>query len=154
MAAPAACGLELPELRRRFAAAVGHAARHLWRRPDREEADDVVLDLLVEALHRMGRASRPREGEPALAALAAAPAHVQALVARLEPVATRPAASFAAADVDVAVAAAAARPVAVAAPSTPLPSSVAVVRGRSRTPPKRLRPGGIAEETKEEKTRR
>ena len=87
----------LPELRRRLAAAVAHAARRLWRRSDREGADDVVLDLLVEALDRLGRASRPREGEPARAALAAAPAHVRALLARLEPVAVRPAAVAAAA---------------------------------------------------------
>ena len=150
MAGPAEGGVELPELRRRLAAAVGHAARRLWRRPDKEEVDDVVLDLLVEALHRMGRALRPRDGEPARAALAAAPAHIQALVARLEPVAARPAASRAAADGGVAEAAAAARPQEIGAPSTPQHSSVAAVRCRSRSPAKGLRPGGISENPDDE----
>ena len=40
----------MPELRRRLAAAVAFAARRMWRRADRSQQDETVLDLLVEAL--------------------------------------------------------------------------------------------------------
>ena len=75
----------LVESRRRLAAAVGFAARRLWRRKDLAEEDMVVLDLVVEALDRMGRLYRPREGQPAIAALASAPGQVAQLVDKLAP---------------------------------------------------------------------
>ena len=83
----------LPEVRRRLAAAVGFAARQLWRMPEIAEEDAVVLDLLVEALARMGQMYRPAAGKQAAAALVEAPPHIAGLVSRLEPLACRPAVS-------------------------------------------------------------
>ena len=87
--AMAAAAVGLASARRRLAAAVGHAARGMWKRKDLTVADEVVMDLLVEALHRMGNIYRPRSGQPAVAAIAVAPPHIAELVAKLEPIATR-----------------------------------------------------------------
>ncbi len=81
----------IDEVRLKLAGAVAHAARRLWRRSDRQPQDDVVLDLLCEGLARMGAAYRPDVGQPAHAALAAAPAHIRTLVSGLVPLARRPA---------------------------------------------------------------
>ena len=54
------------------------------------EADIVVLDLLTEALARMGQLYRPAEGQTcATGALADAPPHLVALVGKLSPLARR-----------------------------------------------------------------
>ena len=63
--------------RRRLANAVGAAARMVWRRCDLTDKDEVVLDLLCEALARLGEMSRPREMD-----LSGAPKHIQQLLGR------------------------------------------------------------------------
>jgi len=78
-------------VRAQLAAAVAFAARRLWRRRDLETADQVILDLLVEALYRLGVLYRPGVGLAAADALASAPRHVRVLVDKLLPVAFRPA---------------------------------------------------------------
>jgi len=118
--------LSLPEARRRLAAAVGFAARRLWRLPCVEEEDQVVLVLLVEALARMGRLYRPSEGRQAAQALAAAPPQVAALVGKLVPLAARPAvAPVPCGPASAAPAAAAAAAPCGAAPVTPAAVAVA-----------------------------
>ena len=67
----------------RLASAIGYAARKLWRRKDLEPVDQVILDLICEALQRIGHSYRPREGEGARQALARAPTHIQELVSSL-----------------------------------------------------------------------
>ena len=104
----------MAELRVKLAGAVGFAARRMWRRSELEEADLIVLDLLVEALARMGRLCGPRAGAPAADSLAAAPRHVKELVEKVVPLATRVEGQ-------------------VVSPATP---AAAAVRPRSRTPPK------------------
>ena len=47
----------------------------------------MILDLLCEALHRIGLSYKPKEGESAKQALDKAPRHIQELVTRLENVA-------------------------------------------------------------------
>lgn len=79
--------MDRTEARRKLAAAVGFAARRLWRMPQITPADEIVLDLLVEALARMGQLYRPAEGGQATAALGSAPPHVVELVDRLLPLA-------------------------------------------------------------------
>ena len=44
----------LADLRFKLASNVGFAARRLWRRTDLEDFDEVILDLLCEALQRIG----------------------------------------------------------------------------------------------------
>ena len=80
-----AAALPLPEVRRRLAAAVGFAARRLWRSQGLSDADQVVLDLLVEAFARMGQMYQPSEGAAAAAAIACAPSHIGELVGKLVP---------------------------------------------------------------------
>ena len=71
----------LPDLRRAFAAAVAHAATRLWRRKDIEEADQVILDLRLEALVMWGQLYCPEGGgTAAVAAVAVTPEHVRSLV--------------------------------------------------------------------------
>ena len=77
------------ELHRRLAAAVAFAARRLWRRASLSDADTVILDLLVEALHRMGHEYRAPAGQRATQCLQSAPQHVVDIVARLGPLAQR-----------------------------------------------------------------
>ena len=77
----------LADLRLRLASSVAFAARRLWRRADLEGSDEVVLDLLCEALQRIGHQYRPKEGEPAVQALASAPSHIRELVQSLAEVA-------------------------------------------------------------------
>ena len=60
------------------------------RRNGLEQSVVVVLDLLVEALFRLGISYQPGEGEPAVAALEKAPDTVRELVARLIPIAVVP----------------------------------------------------------------
>ena len=67
---------------------VGYASRQLWRRNDLEEIDEIVLDLLCEALQRIGHSYRPKEWVLAKQALAQASTHIQDLVKSLENVAT------------------------------------------------------------------
>ena len=65
---------------RRLVAAVGFAARRLWRRPGKlESGEQVVLDLLAEALARMGLMVGP-VGSQAVAEIASAPTAVRELV--------------------------------------------------------------------------
>ena len=45
---------------------------------------NLILDLLCEALQRIGHSYRPKEGEGALLALAKAPSHIKELVSSLE----------------------------------------------------------------------
>jgi len=120
--------LTLPEARRRLAAAVGFAARRMWRLPGVEDEDRVVLDLLVEALDRMGRLYRPAESRPAVQALAAAPPHIALLVGKIVPLAARPAVPAPCGPAEAAPVASEHR---VAAPVTP---AVAAARPRLRTP--------------------
>ena len=81
-------GCDLAAMREKVAAAVGFAARRMWRRKDLQDKDLVILDLLVEALARLGQLYGPRAGQPAAAALAAAPPRIGELVAKLAPVAS------------------------------------------------------------------
>ena len=80
--------MTLPDARRKLAAALGYTGRSLWRRDDLEEHDKIVLDLVVEALDRLGRLHRPNENVAATQALRDAPSHVQDLVAKLSNLAT------------------------------------------------------------------
>ena len=137
----------LAEVRHKLAAAVGFAARKLWRRRDLETEDELILDLLVEALDRMGRLYRPRTAAHAAAALASAPPHVGALVARLEPLASRPAASVLAMDESMDVEEFAVDgSVLEAAPQVPLTPAPARARSRSGTPPPATRLHGAGRE--------
>ena len=77
----------LTDVRCQLASCVGYASRQLWRRKDLEEIDEIVLDLLCEALQRIGHSYRPKEGMPAQQALKQAPSHIQDLVKSLERVA-------------------------------------------------------------------
>ena len=85
-AAPARGGYveTLADTRLKLASAIGYAARRLWRRKDLEDVDTIILDLICEALQRIGHSYRPREGDGALQALARAPSHIQELVSSLE----------------------------------------------------------------------
>ena len=74
----------LADARAQLASSVGYACRKLWRRKDIEEVDSIILDLLCEALQRIGHSYRPREGDSAKQALQKAPSHIQDLVATLE----------------------------------------------------------------------
>ncbi len=67
---------------RKTASALGYAGRNLWRRHDLEDQDLVILDLVVEALDRLGRLYRPNENTPAVMAVNAAPSHVQRLLGK------------------------------------------------------------------------
>ena len=71
------------ELHRKLAAAVAFAARRLWRAPCRNIDDQVILDLLVEALHRMGKAYREPVPTCVANCFREAPPHVADLVAEL-----------------------------------------------------------------------
>ena len=84
MAAP------LAEHRWKVAASLGYAARRLWRRSDLEEADLVVLDLVCEALSRLGHLLRPKEGQAAVEVLASAPRHYQEVASKLLSLAKTP----------------------------------------------------------------
>ena len=64
--------------RAKAAAALGAAGRMLWRRSDLNGQDDVIIDLISEALIRMGKQLRPDAKLAAAAALRSAPAHIQA----------------------------------------------------------------------------
>ena len=48
-------GESITDVRCRIAAQVGYAARRLWRRADLTAADNVILDLLTEALGHLGQ---------------------------------------------------------------------------------------------------
>ena len=73
----------------KLAAAVGFAARKLWRHPVPLASEElVILDLLVEALARMGNRGGP-SGELAIIEVKSAPQVVQDLVKHLLPVASR-----------------------------------------------------------------
>ena len=118
----------------------------------------VVLDLLVEALARMGQLYNPAAGQPACEALRRAPPHVRALVEQVRPLAERglevpveKAAQHASVSGDGFLLPAEASPSVVAeipaAPSVavlPAPSSAPATpaprlpRSRSGTPPPRL----------------
>jgi len=78
-------GESLMAARVRLAGAIGAASRKLWRRTDLASSDTVVLDLLIEALVRVGDSIRPH-GAGAVA-LEKAPDHVRRLIDRLVPVA-------------------------------------------------------------------
>ena len=45
---------DLSDLRYKFAVAVAYAARRLWRAKEKSQNDEVVLDLVFEALARTG----------------------------------------------------------------------------------------------------
>ena len=68
---------ELPNLRCKLAAAVGFACRKLWRRRDICKEDEISLDLLVEALGRLGHLYRPAESASATVAIRNAPPHIR-----------------------------------------------------------------------------
>ena len=51
--------IPLKDLRIKTSPSVAYAARRLWRRDDRTEADEIILDLLAEALGRLGKKYRP-----------------------------------------------------------------------------------------------
>ena len=83
-------GGSLPDLRVKLAAAVAFAARRLWRCSARAAEDDVVLDLLREALARMGLSLQPAPGRGLFENLREAPSHIQALLGSLATVAVSP----------------------------------------------------------------
>ena len=80
----------LPDRHRVLAASVAYAARRMWRLPRLSTEEEVILDLLVEALWRMGKQFRKPAAKHANVALASSPAHVRKLVALLQPVAQPP----------------------------------------------------------------
>ena len=97
----AARGADLADLRCKLAASVGFAARRLWRQPLLEPQDEVVLDLLCEALARLGLSLKPKARRAVAASFAAAPTHVQRLVSKLEAIGGRPVPATAAAGLHV-----------------------------------------------------
>ena len=70
--------MSVASARAKAAAALGAAGRLLWRRSDLTGQDDVIIDLISEALIRMGNQLRPDAKLAAAAALRGAPAHIQA----------------------------------------------------------------------------
>ena len=70
----------------RLSGAIGAASRMLWRRTDLLPQDETVLDLLSEALVRLGELLRPI-GRELAADLDGAPPHVRALLDRFLPLA-------------------------------------------------------------------
>ena len=75
--------------REALAKSLAVCARRLWRRGDREDLDNIVLDLVVEALHRLGNGIRPKAGKSAAAVVSQAPLRVQELLGVLQPLAAR-----------------------------------------------------------------
>ena len=51
----------LPLMRARLAAALAHFGRRMWRRSDLTQSDKVILDLLSEALQRLGQQLKPMD---------------------------------------------------------------------------------------------
>ena len=51
----------LPLMRARLAAALAHVGRRMWRRSDLTQSDKVILDLLSEALQRLGQQLKPMD---------------------------------------------------------------------------------------------
>ena len=80
----------LADARWRTAGAVGSAARGLWRRGDLQPEDLVVVDLLAEALVRLGRLVRPCEGRAVVRSLQGAPKHIRQELELLVKLAARP----------------------------------------------------------------
>ena len=75
--------------RRRMAGALGAAGRQLWRRQDIGDTDLLILDLVSEALVRLGAILRPSVGRPAEEVLSEGPGHVWAQARLLADLATR-----------------------------------------------------------------
>ena len=69
--------LSAASARCRAASALGAAGRLLWFRKDLSNEHDVVVDLITEALVRIGNQLRPVAKSDVAAALSAAPAHIQ-----------------------------------------------------------------------------
>ena len=81
-------GEPLPDARRRLAGALGFASRKLWRRSDLSEEDNVVVDLVAEALVRLGRLLRPSELRSVEANISHAPSTVREELKLLAAIAT------------------------------------------------------------------
>ena len=77
-------------LRCRLASAVAYAARRKWRLPTLSPQDEVVLDILCEALARLGMMVQPKARKSVAESFCEAPARVQQLVSKLETLAIRP----------------------------------------------------------------
>lgn len=75
--------------RKRMAGALGAAGRQLWRRQDIGDNDLLILDLVSEALVRLGAILRPSVGRPAEEVLSEGPGHVWAQARLLADLATR-----------------------------------------------------------------
>jgi len=73
-----------------MARALGAAGRMLWRREDLESGDEVVLDLVAEALARLAPSLRPPHKAAAVEALKQAPCQVQDECRLLLSIALRP----------------------------------------------------------------
>ena len=73
----------LPDLRAKLAASLGYNARRLWRRKDLSTEDLVVLDLICEALARVGHGQRPQAGASPCQTLAAAPSYYRHTAGKL-----------------------------------------------------------------------
>jgi hypothetical protein len=69
--------LSVASARSRAAGALGAAGRLLWRRSDLTDEDEVIVDLISEALMRIGMRLRPDAKLSAAAALRSAPEHIQ-----------------------------------------------------------------------------
>ena len=82
-----AADLPLIVLREKCAAAVAYSARRLWRRRDLTDQDQVVMELLAEALARLGHLLRPQRARSAAEVLAKGPPRVSEMVAALLPLA-------------------------------------------------------------------
>ena len=74
----------IADARMRLASNLGFAARKLWRRNDLDIMDEVILDLVCEALVRLGQSYRPKEGGTlAKENLARAPTEIQEMIESL-----------------------------------------------------------------------
>ena len=80
-----AAGESLRLARERAANALGAAGRRLWRCKDLSNSDEVIVDLIVEALARVGQSLRPKQDRD----LDSAPEHIGALLHRLQGLASR-----------------------------------------------------------------
>ena len=76
-------------VRWKLARALGAACRQLWRRNDLSSSDEIVCDLVAEALARVSRQLRGPAGAPARAILECAPPDKKLAVLLLAGIATR-----------------------------------------------------------------
>ena len=75
--------------RLRLAGALGSSCRRLWRRSDLGKDDLVILDLMAEALQRLGKCGRPGHAAHPMVTLAEGPPRIVQQVTLLAALATR-----------------------------------------------------------------